>query len=67
MQSVEHTLKKDLGDYKLKVDIRLFDKGETKAYATVTFNDAVEIHGIRLYERDGQLKVVYHYEKSDET
>ncbi len=67
MQSVEHALKKDLGDYKLDVDIRLFDKGDTKAYATITFNDAVEIHGIRLYERDGQLKVAYPYEKRDET
>ena len=67
MQSVEHALKKDLGEYKLDVDIRLFDKGDTKAYATITFNDAVEIHGIRLYERDGQLKVAYPYEKRDET
>ncbi|MBR1899569.1 MAG: septation protein SpoVG family protein [Lachnospiraceae bacterium] len=67
IQSVEHALKKDLGDYRLKVDIRLFEKGDTKAYATVTFNDAVEIHGVRLYERDGQLKVAYPYEKRDET
>jgi len=67
MQSVEHALKKDLGEYNLKVDVRLFDKGDTKAYATITFNDAVEIHGIRLYERDGQLKVAYPYEKRDET
>lgn len=67
MQSVEHALKKDLGEYHLDVDIRLFDKGDTKAYATITFNNAVEIHGIRLYERDGQLKIAYPYEKRDET
>ena len=57
IQSVEHALKKDMGEYRLDVSIRLFDKGDTKAYATITFNDAVEIHGIRLYEREGELKV----------
>ena len=31
MQSVEHALKKDLGEYHLDVDIRLFDKGDTRA------------------------------------
>ena len=67
IQSVEHALKKDMGEYHLDVSIRLFDKGDTKAYATITFNDAVEIHGIRLYERDGQLKIAYPYEKRDET
>ena len=55
IQSVEHALKKDMGEYR------------TKAYATITFNDAVEIHGIRLYEREGELKVAYPYEKRDET
>ena len=64
---MEHALKKDMGEYHLDVSIRLFDKGDTKAYATITFNDAVEIHGIRLYERDGQLKIAYPYEKRDET
>ena len=48
IQSVEHALRKDLGNYNLQIDIRLFEKGDTKAYATVTFNNAVEIHGIRL-------------------
>ena len=67
IQSVEHALKKDTGEYQLDVNIRLFDRGDTKAYATITFNDAVEIHGIRLYERDGQLKIAYPYEKRDET
>ena len=67
IQSVEHALKKDMGEYRLDVSIRLFDKGDTKAYATITFNDAVEIHGIRLYEREGELKVAYPYEKRDET
>ena len=67
IQSVEHALRKDLGNYNLQIDIRLFEKGDTKAYATVTFNNAVEIHGIRLYEREGELKVAYPYEKRDET
>lgn len=67
VHSVELALKKDMGEYHLDVNIRLFDKGDTKAYATITFNDAVEIHGIRIYERNGQLKVSYPYEKKDET
>ena len=53
IQSVEHALKKDMGEDRLDVSIRLFDKGDTKAYATITFNDAVEVHGIRLYKREG--------------
>ncbi len=67
IQSVEHALKKDLGEYHLDISIRLFEKGDTKAYATITFNNAVEIHGIRIYERDGNLKIAYPYEKRDET
>ena len=38
-----------------------------KKSRNITFNDAVEIHGIRLYERDGELKVAYPYEKRDDT
>ena len=67
IDSTERAVRKDLGSYELDVQVRLFDKGDTRGYATVTFNDAVEIHGIRLYERDGQIKVAYPYEKRDET
>ena len=67
IDSTERAVRKDLGSYDLDVEVRLFNKGDTRGYATVTFNDAVEIHGIRLYERDGQIKVAYPYEKRDET
>ena len=57
---------KDLGGQNLAAEIRLYDKGDTKAYATVIFNDAVQIENVRICEKDGKLTVYYPFEKNGE-
>lgn len=62
--SAEKALHKDLGDFSLSVDIRLYEAGDTRGYATIVFNDMVQIDNIRISEKDGKLSVHYPYEKS---
>ena len=50
----------------LKVEIRPFNKGETRAYATLIFDDAVQIENVRICEKEGKLAVYYPYEKNGE-
>ena len=50
----------------LKVEVRPFEKGDTKAYATLVFSDAVQIENVRICEKDGKLTVYYPYEKNGE-
>ena len=44
--SAEKALHKDLGDFSLSVDIRLYEVGDTRGYATIVFNDMVQIDNI---------------------
>ncbi len=61
--SIRFAIEKDERETPLSVDIRLYENGETRGYATLTYADVVQIDGIRIYEREGTLKVGFPYEK----
>ena len=65
-KSVMEHLKIEKEPLDLTVDVRLYEKDETRAYATATYGNLVKIEGIRIFERDGELKVSYPYEKNGE-
>lgn len=48
----------------MTVDVRLYEKDETRAYATINYGGLVKIDGIRIFERDGELKISYPYGKN---
>ena len=48
----------------MTVDVRLYEKDDTRAYATINYGGLVKIDGIRIFERDGELKISYPYEKN---
>ena len=48
----------------LTVEVRLYEKDETRGYATVNYGGLVKIDGVRIFERDGELRVSYPYEKN---
>ena len=62
--SVMEAMKRDKEPLDMTVDVRLYEKDETRAYATVNYGGLVKIDGIRIFERDGQLRVSYPYEKN---
>ena len=63
-KSVMEHLKIEKEPLDMTVDVRLYEKDETRAYATVTYGNLVKIEGIRIFERDGEFKVSYPYEKN---
>ena len=63
-KSVMEHLKIEKEPLDMTVDVRLYEKDETRAYATATYGNLVKIEGIRIFERDGELKVSYPYEKN---
>ncbi len=63
-KSVMEQMKVEKEPFDLTVDIRLYEKDETRAYATVSYSGLVKIDGIRIFERDGELRVSYPYEKN---
>lgn len=63
-KSVVAQMKVEKGPLDMSVDIRLYEKDETRAYATVSYAGLVKIDGVRIFERDGELKVSYPYEKN---
>lgn len=63
-KSVMEQMKVEKEPLDLTVDIRLYEKDETRAYATVSYAGLVKIDGIRIFERDGELRVSYPYEKN---
>ena len=65
MEAVDHAARKDIGAYDLKVDIRPYVRGDTRAYATLIFNDAVQIENVRIVQAGDDLKVYYPFEKRD--
>lgn len=66
-RSVMEQMKLEKVPLDLAADIRLFEKDETRAYATVIYGGLVRIDGIRIYEKGGELKVSFPYEKNGET
>ena len=65
-KSVVAQMKVEKEPLDLTVDVRLYEKDETRAYATATYRNLVKIDGIRIFERDGELRVSYPYEKNGE-
>ena len=63
-KNVLEIMKVEREPFDMTVDIRLYEKDETRAYATVTYGGLVKIDGIRIFERDGELRVSYPYEKN---
>lgn len=63
-KSVVAQMKVEKEPLDLTVDVRLYEKDETRAYATVSYAGLVKIDGVRIFERDGELKVSYPYEKN---
>lgn len=63
-KSVVEQMKVEKEPLDLTIDIRLYEKDETRAYATVSYAGLVKIDGVRIFERDGELRVSYPYEKN---
>ena len=63
-KNVLEIMKVEREPFDMTVDVRLYEKDETRAYATVTYGGLVKIDGIRIFERDGELKASYPYEKN---
>ena len=63
-KSVMHQINLDKEPLQMTVDVRLYEKDETRAYATLNYGGLVKIDGIRIYERDGDLHISYPYEKA---
>lgn len=63
-KSVVEQMKVEKEPLDLTVDARLYEKDETRAYATVSYGGLVKIDGVRIFERDGELRVSYPYEKN---
>ena len=59
-----HQINLDKEPLQMTVDIRLYEKDETRAYATLNYGGLVKIDGIRIFERDGDLHISYPYEKN---
>lgn len=64
--SVMERMKLEKEPVDMTVDVRVFDKDETRAYATINYAGLVRIDGVRICEKDGELKVIYPYEKVGE-
>lgn len=62
-QSVVERMKLEKEPVDMTVDVRIFNKDETRAYATINYAGLVKIDGVRICEKDGELRVVYPYEK----
>ena len=62
--NVMEAMKRDKSPLDMTVDVRLYEKDETRAYATGSYSGLVKIDGIRIFERDGELRVSYPYEKN---
>ena len=64
--ATKRAVEKDLTGFDLKIQIRPYEKGETRGYATLVINDAIQIENVRICEKDGKLTVYYPYEKNGE-
>lgn len=62
--NVMEAMKRDKSPLDMTVDVRLYEKDETRGYATINYGGLVKIDGIRIFERDGALRVAYPYEKN---
>ena len=65
-KSVMHQINLDKEPLQMTVDVRLYEKDETRAYATLNYGGLVKIDGIRIFERDGDLHISYPYEKTSD-
>ncbi|MCI6697864.1 MAG: septation protein SpoVG family protein [Lachnospiraceae bacterium] len=63
-KSVVAQMKVEKEPLDLTVEVRLYEKDETRGYATVNYGGLVKIDGVRIFERDGELRVSYPYEKN---
>lgn len=63
-KSVVAQMKVEKEPLDLTVEVRLYEKDETRGYATVNYGGLVKIYGVRIFERDGELRVSYPYEKN---
>lgn len=50
-----------LPEESVKIEITPYEKGAIRGYARVNFDDAIEISGIQIREKEGKLHVVYPY------
>lgn len=62
--NVMEAMKRDKTPLDMTVDVRLYEKDETRGYATINYGGLVKIDGIRIFERDGALRIAYPYEKN---
>lgn len=62
--NVMEAMKRDKSPLDMTVDVRLYEKDETRGYATINYGGLVKIDGIRIFERDGAMHVTYPYEKN---
>ena len=65
-QNVMDRMKLEKEPVDMTVDVRIFNKDETRAYATINYAGLVKIDGVRICEKEGELKVIYPYEKVGE-
>ncbi|MDY4204178.1 septation protein SpoVG family protein [Porcincola intestinalis] len=63
-KSVVAQMKVEKEPLDLTVEVRLYEQDETRGYATVNYGGLVKIDGVRIFERDGELRVSYPYEKN---
>ena len=54
-KSVVAQMKVEKEPLDLTVEVRLYEKDETRGYATVNYGGLVKIDGVRIFERDGEL------------
>ena len=64
--ATKRAVEKDLTGFDLEVQVRPYEKGETRGYATLIINDTIQIENVRICEKDGKLTVYYPYEKNGE-
>ena len=64
--ATRRAVEKDLTGFDMEVQVRPYEKGETRGYATLVVNDAIQIENVRICEKDGKLTVYYPYEKNGE-
>ena len=64
--ATKRAVEKDLTGFDMEVQVRPYEKGETRGYATLVINDAIQIENVRICEKDGKLTVYYPYEKNGE-
>ena len=64
--ATRRAVEKDLTGFDMEVQVRPYEKGDTRGYATLVINDAIQIENVRICEKDGKLTVYYPYEKNGE-